>query len=51
MTGTLAGQMAAKTVEAFLKYVAGDDFEKIEFIPCAHYFFADAEKDPNRDKF
>ncbi len=45
------GQMAAKTVEAFLKYVAGDDFEKIEFIPCEHYFFADAEKDPNRDKF
>ncbi len=45
------GQMASKTVEAFLKYAAGEDFEKIEFIPCEHYFFADAEKDPNRDKF
>mgnify|MGYP001161383459 CR=1 FL=1 len=45
------GQMATKTVETFLRYVAGDEFENIEFIPCEHYFFADAEKDPNRDKF
>ena len=22
-----------------------------EFIPCEHYFFADAEKDPNRESF
>lgn len=45
------GQMARKTVEAFLKYDAGDEFEPVEFIPCEHYYFADAEKDPNRDSF
>ncbi|MDG2486079.1 MAG: substrate-binding domain-containing protein [Roseibacillus sp.] len=44
-------QMATKTVENFLKYVAGEPFEALEFMPCEHYFFADAEKDPNRTQF
>ena len=44
-------QMATKTVENFLKYVAGESFDALEFMPCEHYYFADAEKDPNRTQF
>ena len=44
-------QMATKTVEAFLKHVAGDEFQRVDLIECTHYHFADAEKDENRDQF
>lgn len=44
-------QMAEKTVEAFLKHVQGEDFEKSILIPCTHYYYEDAVKDGNRENF
>ncbi len=43
-------RMAKGTVEAFVKYLEGEDVPKKNFIPCAHYFYADSVKDPSRVK-
>jgi ribose transport system substrate-binding protein len=44
-------KMAEITVETFLKHVQGEGFEKAVIIPCTHYYYEDAVKDENRDKF
>jgi ribose transport system substrate-binding protein len=41
-------KMAQGTVEAFIKYLNGDEIPKEIFIPCAHYYFEDAVKDEGR---
>jgi ribose transport system substrate-binding protein len=42
-------RMAIGTVEAFIKYLDGEDVEKKIFIPCAHYYYEDAVEDPSRE--
>lgn len=41
-------EMAKGTVEAFVKYLNGDDLEKNILIPCAHYHYEDAVDDESR---
>ena len=41
-------KMAKGTVEAFVKYLAGEEVPKKIFIPCAHYYYDDAVKDESR---
>jgi ribose transport system permease protein len=41
-------RMAIGTVEAFLKYLAGEVLPKDIFIPCEHYYFEDSENDESR---
>ena len=41
-------EMAKGTVEAFVKYLNGDDLEKNILIPCAHYQYEDAVDDDSR---
>lgn len=41
-------KMAHGTVDAFIKYLDGEEIEKSIAIPCAHYYFADSEKDESR---
>ena len=43
-------KMAKGTVEAFVKYLEGEDVPKNNFIPCAHYYHEDSVKDPSRVK-
>ncbi len=41
--------MAKGTVEAFIKYLEGEDLPKNNFIPCAHYY-EDSVDDSSRVK-
>ncbi|TFG50998.1 MAG: sugar ABC transporter substrate-binding protein [Candidatus Brocadiia bacterium] len=41
-------QMAKGTVEAFIKYLNGEQIEKKIFIPCKHYYYNDSVDDENR---
>lgn len=44
-------KMARGTVEAFIKYLNGDEIpEKRTFIPCKHYYYEDSINDENRIK-
>ncbi len=43
--------MAAGTVDAFRRYLNGEQVEKQVFIPCSHYTFEDAEKDTARSQW
>ncbi|MEM9282333.1 MAG: substrate-binding domain-containing protein [Verrucomicrobiota bacterium] len=41
-------KMAAGTVEAFVKYLSGEDLEKKILIPCSHYRYEDSVSDQSR---
>lgn len=41
-------KMAHGTVEAFWKYLDGEEIPKVTFIPCAHYRYADSVDDEAR---
>jgi len=41
-------KMAKGTVEAFIKYLNGEEFPKKNFIPCAHYYHEDSVNDETR---
>jgi len=41
-------RMAIGTVEAFLKYLAGEALPKDIFIPCEHYYYDDSTNDEAR---
>ena len=41
-------KMAHETVEAFVKYLNGDEFESVVFVPCAHYKYEDSVNDQSR---
>jgi len=41
-------KMARGTVEAFIKYLNGEDVPKKNFIPCAHYYYEDSVNDESR---
>jgi len=41
-------QMAKGTVEAFIKYLNGEEVPKSIFISCRHYYYEDSLKDENR---
>lgn len=41
-------KMAHGTVEAFVKYLDGEDVAPVTFIPCAHYHHADSVDDESR---
>ena len=41
-------KMARGTVEAFIKYLNGEDVPKKNFIPCAHYYYKDSVNDKSR---
>ena len=41
-------KMAKVTVEAFIKYLNGEDVPKKNFIPCAHYYYEDSVNDETR---
>ena len=41
-------KMATGTVEAFIKYLNGEDVSKKNFIPCAHYYYEDSVTDESR---
>jgi ribose transport system substrate-binding protein len=41
-------KMAVGTVEAFIKYLDGEDLEKKVFIPCEHYYYEDSVNDESR---
>lgn len=43
-------KMAVGTVEAFVKYLEGEEVPKVTFIPCAHYKYADSVNDESREK-
>jgi ribose transport system substrate-binding protein len=43
-------KMAKGTVEAFIKYLEGEEVEKRIFIPCSHYYYEDAVTDESRVK-
>ncbi|MEM0968080.1 MAG: substrate-binding domain-containing protein, partial [Verrucomicrobiota bacterium] len=43
-------KMASGTVNAFLRYLEGDDVEKKIFIPCAHYDLETATNDETRER-
>ena len=43
-------KMAVGTVEAFIKYLDGEDIAKTIFIPCAHYKYANSVNDESRIK-
>jgi hypothetical protein len=40
--------MASGTVEAFIKYLNGEEVEEKIFIPCAHYRYDDSVNDESR---
>ncbi len=42
-------QMAVGTVEAFVKYLNGEDVPKVTLIPCAHYKYENSVNDPSRE--
>lgn len=41
-------RMASGTVEAFMKYLAGEELPKDIFIPCEHYYFEQSVTDESR---
>jgi ribose transport system substrate-binding protein len=41
-------KMAKGTVEAFIKYLTGEEVQKNVFIPCQHYYYEDSLKDESR---
>jgi ribose transport system substrate-binding protein len=41
-------RMAKGTVEAFVKYLNGEEVPPKTFIPCAHYYYGDAVSDESR---
>ena len=41
-------KMAVGTVEAFIKYLNGEDVPKKIFIPCEHYYYEDSVNDQGR---
>ena len=41
-------KMAKGTVDAFIKYLDGEQIEKNIFIPCSHYYYEDSVNDENR---
>jgi ribose transport system substrate-binding protein len=41
-------RMATGTVDAFVKYLNGEDVPKKNFIPCAHYYYEDSVNDKSR---
>lgn len=41
-------KMAVGTVEAFIKYLNGEEVPKKKFIPCAHYYYEDSVNDKSR---
>ncbi len=41
-------KMAVGTVDAFIKYLEGEELPKTTFIPCAHYRYADSVNDASR---
>ncbi len=41
-------RMAVGTVDAFMKYLAGEELPKTTLIPCAHYRYADSVNDDAR---
>ncbi len=41
-------KMAQGTVEAFIKYLDGDEVPKTEFVPCEHYYYEDSVQDESR---
>lgn len=41
-------KMATGTVQAFIKYLEGEDLPKNNFIPCAHYYYDDSVNDESR---
>ncbi len=41
-------KMATGTVEAFVKYMNGEEVPKSTFIPCSHYYYEDAVNDETR---
>ena len=41
-------KMAVGTVEAFIKYLDGEELEKRIFIPCEHYLYEDSVDDESR---
>ncbi len=41
-------KMATGTVEAFIKYLNGEEVPKKNFIPCAHYYYEDSVNDESR---
>lgn len=41
-------QMATGTVDAFIKYLNGEEVPKNIFIPCAHYYYEDSVNDETR---
>ncbi len=43
-------KMARGTIEAFVKYLEGEDVPPKTFIPCAHYYYEDSVDDPARVK-
>jgi len=43
-------KMAKGTVDAFIRYMEGEDVAKKIFIPCEHYYYENAVKDPSREK-
>ncbi|MHB8866483.1 MAG: substrate-binding domain-containing protein [Pirellulaceae bacterium] len=42
-------KMAQGTVEAFVKYLEGEEVPKATFIPCAHYLYEDSVNDESRE--
>ncbi|MBC8876821.1 MAG: substrate-binding domain-containing protein [Planctomycetes bacterium] len=43
-------KMAKGTVEAFIKYLDGEEVPKKTFIPCTHYYYEDSVNDESREK-
>ncbi len=41
-------EMAKGTVDAFIKYLEGEDVERSISIPCAHYYYEDSVEDESR---
>lgn len=41
-------KMAEGTVDAFIKYLNGEDIPKTIFIPCEHYYYDDSVNDESR---
>ena len=42
-------QMAIGTVDAFIRYMDGEELVKQKFIACQHYYYEDAVKDETRE--
>lgn len=44
-------KMAKGTVDAFIKYMNGEEVPKTTFIPCSHYYYEDSVKDEHRQEW